>query len=159
MNTAKNDAEMANAATCAPVKARVRKSPSGSIGSATRESTAMNATRKATAPASSATIAVLVQPSSLPRSSASTSRKSPAVRVTWPGRSILRAFGSFDSWTARRVVTMHIRRGRGVDAHQAERKVNEEDEAPVEPARGRAADERPDREGGADRGAVGGERL
>ena len=100
---------MANAATCAPVKARLRNSPSGSIGSFTRASTAMKATRKAAAPTSAATIGVLVQPSSLPRSSASTSRNRPAVSVTWPGMSSLRASGSLDSSTKRRVIARHMR--------------------------------------------------
>ena len=43
MNTAKNEAEMAKAPICAPVKARMRNSPSGSIGCLTRASIAMNA--------------------------------------------------------------------------------------------------------------------
>ena len=53
---------MANAAGLGAVKARLRKKPSGSIGSFTRVSANTNAASSATAPASSATIAVLPQP-------------------------------------------------------------------------------------------------
>ena len=54
-------------------------------------------------------IVALVQPSSLPRSKASTSRNRPAVSVIWPGQSSLRALGSFDSSTERRVMAMQMR--------------------------------------------------
>ena len=95
-------------------------------------------------------IAALVQPSSLPRSSASTSRNRPAVSVSWPGMSSLRAS---------RVARLLDGAARDRQADEAEREVDEEDPAPVEAAGERAADERADGEGGADRGAVGGERL
>jgi len=48
---------------------------------------------------------------------------------------------------------------RDLEAEDPEREVDEEDPAPVEAAGQRAADERADGERGADRGAVGGERL
>ena len=99
MKIAKNDAEIANAAICAPVNERSRKKRSGSIGCETRRSTATNAIRAATAPISSSTIGVLVQPCSLPRSSASTSRNRPADSVAWPAQSMPWAFGSRDSST------------------------------------------------------------
>jgi hypothetical protein len=56
--------------------------------------------------AASAGISALVQPSSLPRSGASTSRNSPPVSVIWPGQSIPRAAGSRDSCTYARVAAM-----------------------------------------------------
>ena len=52
-----------------------------------------NASSAAAAPTSSATIGALVQPCSLPRSSASTSRNSPAERVAWPAQSMRRRAG------------------------------------------------------------------
>ena len=58
-----------------------------------------------------------------------------------------------------RVARLLDRLARDRDADQAERQVDEEDPAPVEAAGERAADERADGEGGADRSAVGGERL
>jgi hypothetical protein len=79
------------------VKARRRKKPSGSIGSATRRSIARNATSSTAAPAKRPTIVGLPQPSALPRTSASTSAKSPTEKVTRPPQSILVAFGSRDS--------------------------------------------------------------
>ncbi len=95
---------MANAAICAPVNVASRNSRIGSIGSRTRSSTITNAISAATAPASSATISVDVQPSSFPRRSASTSRPRPAVSVIWPAQSMPWAFGSRDSCTYVRVI-------------------------------------------------------
>src|SRR3712207_4362655 len=65
---AKNEAEIAKAAICAPVNDALRNRCSGSIGSATRRSIVTNAAMSAAAPPSSARISALVQPSSLPRS-------------------------------------------------------------------------------------------
>ena len=76
---AKNDAEIANAAIWAPVNSLFRKSPSGSIGSFTRDSITRKAASRTAAPTNSATIAVLPQPSPFPRSSASTSTKRPPI--------------------------------------------------------------------------------
>ena len=59
-----------------------------------------NSTADAT---SDATIAVLPQPSSFPRSSASTSRNSAAISVAWPAQSIRRGVGSRPSPTRRQV--------------------------------------------------------
>jgi hypothetical protein len=78
--------------------------PSGSIGSRTRDSTRTNAARKATAPDSSSTIGVDVQPSSLPRSRPSTSSARPAVSVICPGQSMRRGCGSRDSATRVNVI-------------------------------------------------------
>jgi hypothetical protein len=96
---------MANAAIWAPVKSLRRKSASGSIGDFERCWISTNATSAATAPASSPMISALPQPSSLPRSSASTSRNRPELSVIWPGQSSPRAFGSRDSRTQRAVPT------------------------------------------------------
>ena len=79
------------------MKAPLRKRPRGSIGSATRRSIAMKAAISTAAPASSETISVLPQPSSLPRTSASTSISSAAEKVTTPPQSIRVASGSRDS--------------------------------------------------------------
>ena len=57
----------------------------------------MKAASSTAAPASSATIRVLPQPSSLPRRSANTSRNSAALKLTSPAQSIRVAFGSRDS--------------------------------------------------------------
>ena len=62
------------------------------------------AIRNAAAPASAATIPALPQPSSLPRSSARTSRKRPPISVTCPGTSIRRGVGSRPSGTERKVI-------------------------------------------------------
>ena len=59
----------------------------------------------AAAAASSTTIVVLPQPSSLPRSSASTSRNRPEASVAWPSQSTRGARGSRDSPTCERVIT------------------------------------------------------
>ena len=96
---AKNDAEIASAAICAPAKFELRNIESGSIGSRTRLSITRNATSSTAAAPRPPTISGLPQPSSLPRSSASTSRKRPAPSVIWPGTSTRRAAGSLDSLT------------------------------------------------------------
>jgi hypothetical protein len=62
-------------------------------------SIATNAMSSAAAPANDATIVWLPQPTSLPRSSANTSRNSPPVKVTRPALSTRGACGSFDSAT------------------------------------------------------------
>ena len=82
----------------------LRNSRSGSIGCVERASMARKATSATAAPANSATICVLPQPTSLPRSSASTSRKRPAVSAIWPGTSTGGVAGSRDSWTLVRVI-------------------------------------------------------
>ena len=64
-----------------------RNSASGSIGSRTRASMATNAARRTAAPANSDTISGLPQPSSLPRTSASTSRNSEPLNVATPAQS------------------------------------------------------------------------
>ncbi len=99
MNTAKKDAEIENAAICAPVNDPSRKKRIGSIGALTRISISTNEISAMAATESSATIAVLVQPWSLPRSSASTSRNRPVVSVACPGQSIPCVCGSRDSCT------------------------------------------------------------
>jgi hypothetical protein len=104
MKTAKNEPEIAKAATCAPVNDGLRKKLSGSIGSEERRSAITKATSRAAAAASSATIRVEPQPSSLPRSSARTSRNSPPVSVICPGQSSRRARGSRDSCTHVRAI-------------------------------------------------------
>jgi hypothetical protein len=106
MNTAKNEAEIANAAICAPVKERSRNRPSGSIGAAARRSTATNAPSSTTAPVPKATMNALVQPSSFPRRSASTSANRPPISRNWPAQSSPRAAGSRDSTTYRSVAQM-----------------------------------------------------
>jgi hypothetical protein len=70
------------------------KSASGSIGSLTRLSIATKAAISTAEPANSEMISVLPQPSSLPRTSASTSMKSAVLKVATPGQSTLVAFGS-----------------------------------------------------------------
>ena len=70
-------------------------SASGDIGETTK------AIRKTAAPTSAATMPVLPQPSAFPRSSANTRRKSPPIRVSWPGASIRRGVGSRPSATKR----------------------------------------------------------
>ena len=65
---AKNDAEMANVASCAPVNAGVRRSESGSIGIRARCSSATNAASSTPAAATSTMVRVASQPSSPPRS-------------------------------------------------------------------------------------------
>ena len=79
------------------MKAGLRNRCSGSIGSFTRAWIAMNAASSTPAPASSATIMVEPQPSSLPRSSPNTSRNSEVENVTSPAQSMREAFGSRDS--------------------------------------------------------------
>ncbi len=110
-------------------------------------------TRKATsataAPANSATICVLPQPTSLPRSSARTSRKRPAVSAIWPGHVDGRRGG---------IARLLDLGARDPQAEDADRDVDQEDPLPVQAAGQRAADERADGEGGADGGAVGGQR-
>ena len=111
---------------------------------------ATNAASRTPAPPSSATIWALSQPSSLPRSSARISRNRPPVSVSRPPKSTRRAIASLDSDDV----------GAGDrQAGEAERDVDEEDPAPAQAAGQRAADERADGEGGADRGAVGGQRT
>jgi hypothetical protein len=83
-------------------------SRSGSIGSATRRSTTRNATSKAADPANSATMGLLPQPSSLPRTSASTSRNSAPLNVATPAQSMRVAFGSRLSRTFRYVIAIAI---------------------------------------------------
>jgi hypothetical protein len=76
------------------VKERRLNRPSGSIGSFTRRSIATNAASSRPAPANIDTISVLPQPSSLPRTSASTSRNSAPLKVATPAQSTRVAFGS-----------------------------------------------------------------
>ena len=98
---------MPNAATCAPVNDGLRNHRSGSMGCLTLASTATNAHRSAPAPPRQARICGLDHPSSLPRSSAKTSRKRPPVSVTRPSRSTRGARGSFDSATYVRTIHTH----------------------------------------------------
>ena len=87
----------AKAASCTPVKAgrgRGRAAASARARAARSRRTPPSA---APPPASSETISVLPQPSSLPRSSASTSRNSEPLKVTRPAQSMRVAFGSRDS--------------------------------------------------------------
>ena len=88
------DADTASAPSWTPVKAGLRNRCSGSIGSLTRASIATKAASSTPAPASSETIRVEPQPSSLPRSSPSTSRNSAVEKVTRPAQSIRDASGS-----------------------------------------------------------------
>jgi len=81
----------------------LRKKPSGSIGSTARRSIWTNAASSTAAPISSATIAVVDQPSSFARRSARTSRNRPPVSAAWPAQSTLRGVGSLDSRTHTRV--------------------------------------------------------
>ena len=67
------------------------------MGCSTRRSTTMKAAISTAAPTSRLTISVLPQPSSLPRSSASTSRNRELLNVTRPPQSIRSASGSRDS--------------------------------------------------------------
>jgi len=69
---------------------------------------ATNAHSRTTAPPKQARIGALAHPSSLPRSSAKTSRKRPPVSVARPGRSTRAAPGSIDSATKRRTIHRHI---------------------------------------------------
>ena len=89
------------------------------------------------------------QPSSLPRSSARTRQKSETEKVTSPPQSIRVAFGSRDS--ASFVIVAD-------DAGEADRHVQQEDRLPAERVGERAADQRPDRDGAADRRPVDAER-
>src|SRR4029450_8217253 len=140
-----------------PVNSLIRKRPSGSIGSFTRSSMPTNATSSTAAPASSATIAGLPQPSSLPRSSASTKRKRAPTNAVWPAQSIRRAFESRDSRTHRYVApTAALPTGAAADL---DRHVHVEDPAPAEVRGDRTADCRADGERRADRGAVDGQGL
>ena len=96
-NSAKSEPDTAKAASWTPVNARRRNSPSGSIGWATRRSIVTNAAISTAELARSETISALPQPSSLPRTSASTSRKRAVENVASPGQSTRVAFGSRDS--------------------------------------------------------------
>ena len=104
---ANSEAEIPNAATWAPVNDGLRNRRSGSIGCATRASIATKAHSRTAAPPNEARIAGLAQPSSLPRSRPRTSRKSPPVSVTRPGRSTRGARGSSDSATKVRTIHRH----------------------------------------------------
>ena len=97
---------MANAASCTPVNAGRLNRARGSIGSPTRRSIAMNATSSTAAAVNSDMISVLLQPSSLPRTSASTSTNSAALNVATPGQSTRVAFGSRDSRSFRYVMAI-----------------------------------------------------
>jgi hypothetical protein len=92
--SAKAEADTASAASCTPVKEGSLKSRSGSIGSLTRCSIAMNAPSSAADPANSETIMVLPHPSSLPRTSARTSRSNAALKEATPAQSTRVALGS-----------------------------------------------------------------
>ena len=78
----------------------------GSIGFFCRISTTTNAANSAAAPANRPTIRVLPHPSSFPRRSASTRRKSEPLNVATPGQSTPRAAGSRDSAILRNVRTI-----------------------------------------------------
>src|SRR5882757_8398655 len=88
------EAETANAPSCTPAKEGLLNSPSGSIRAATRRPTTKNAVISTAAPANRETITVLPHPSSLPRTSASTSRNSAPLKVATPAQSIRVALGS-----------------------------------------------------------------
>ena len=72
---------------CAAVNVGTRKSVTSNIGFDCRHSTSTNATVSAAAATNSPTMRALPQCQSLPRSSASTNRNSPADNVTNPGMS------------------------------------------------------------------------
>ena len=93
-NSANIEADTPIAASCTPVKAGLRNSRSGSIGCFTRLSITTKATSRAAAAPSSATMNVLPQPSSLPRSKPKTSRKSAELKVARPAQSTRVALGS-----------------------------------------------------------------
>src|SRR3954468_3458177 len=101
MNCAKNDAEIANAVSCAPVKDGLRNSAGGSIGARLRNCTATNAASERTATASRVEISVLDQPLSFPRSRAVTIASSPLMSSVWPAQSIGRLCCSRPSWMRR----------------------------------------------------------
>ena len=88
------------------MKAGRRKSASGSIGSATRRSTARKAASRSAAPANSDTIRVLPHPSALPRTSASTSASSAVLNVATPAQSMRVACGSRLSRSLSRVMAI-----------------------------------------------------
>ena len=144
-NSANIEADTASAASCTPVKAGLRNSCSGSIGSFTRLSMAMNATSRAAAPPSSETMIVEPQPSSLPRSSPKTSRNSAELKVTSPAQSMREALGS------RALAQLRVGHD---DRRDADRHVQEEDRLPAERVDEGAAHERADRHRHADGGAV-----
>ena len=91
------DAEMVKPTIAAPVKLGLRNSVRSNIGSSLRHSIATKATSSNPAPTRNDTISVLLQPSSLPRTSAKTSRKSATEKVTKPETSMRPLRGSRDS--------------------------------------------------------------
>jgi hypothetical protein len=98
--------ERAKAAIWTPVKEGILNSASGSIGSRTRCWITTKPRSRTAEPAKSVTISALPQPSSLPRKSASTSRKSAALKVATPGQSTWVASGSRLSPSRRWVIAI-----------------------------------------------------
>ena len=123
----------------APQKAGLRNSERSRIGWRTRRSISTKATSSTAAPARQARMAAL-QSSALPRMSPNTARKSAAENAIVPAQSSGSPCGSRDSSTRASVSAM---------ARDADRQVDEEDRLPAAGLDEHAADQRPDRHGGA----------
>src|SRR6476660_3533140 len=93
----KIDADSAKPTIVAPVKDGLRNSERSSSGSAARRSTTTNSTSSSAQAAKQPMISALPQPSSLPRISAYTSRKSAGHNSATARRSTPAAAGSRDS--------------------------------------------------------------
>ena len=137
-NIEKIDEESVNATMFAPVNVGRRKSDRSNIAQLLRRSTTTKAAIRTAAPTSIEMIVVELQPLSLPRTSANTSRKSDPENVTKPAQSMPVHPGS------KRLLDARERDGHRGDA---DRDVDEEDPLPADAARDDAADQRPDGDG------------
>ena len=141
---AKTEIAIARIASEAPQVLGLRNRPRSSSGCSRRDSIAMKAASRSAEPANSPRIRGLPQPSSLPRKSARTSivielEGDEAAVVGAPGRRGIARLGH---------AAGDERRGDQPDRH-----VDEEDRLPAERLDERAADQRPDRDGGGGRRA------